>query len=66
MSHAVIVDSYMINSLRRMARAARLQACRASPVLEIQLRSLAERYEADADRIGSAAGRTAAAPSSCY
>ena len=44
MSYPVIVDSYMIDSLKRKARAARLQACRASPNLEIQLRSLADRY----------------------
>ena len=51
MSYPVIVDSYMIDSLKRKARAARLQACRASPTLEIQLRSLADRYEADIERI---------------
>jgi hypothetical protein len=43
----------VIDSLRRKARAARLQACRASPTLEIQLMSLAQLYEADADRIAS-------------
>jgi hypothetical protein len=51
MSYPVIVDSYMIDSLKRKARAARLQACRASPTLEIQLRSLADHYEADIERI---------------
>ena len=51
MSYPVIVDSYMIDSLKRKARAARLQACRASPTLEIQLRPLADRYEADIERI---------------
>jgi hypothetical protein len=51
MSYPVIVDSYVIDSLRRKARAARLQACRASPTLEIQLRSLAEGYEANVERI---------------
>lgn len=50
MSHTV-VDSYMIDSLRRKARIARLQACRASPTLEIQLKSLAELYEIDAERL---------------
>jgi hypothetical protein len=53
MSSPVIVDSYVIDSLRRKARAARLQAGRASPTLEIQLRSLAELYEADAERMAS-------------
>jgi hypothetical protein len=51
MSYPAIDDTYMIQSLRRKARTARLQACRASPTLEVQLRSLAERYEADAERI---------------
>jgi hypothetical protein len=51
MSSPVIVDSYVIDSLRRKARAARLQAGRASPTLEIQLKSLAELYEADAERM---------------
>ena len=32
-----IPDSHVIDSLRRKARAARLQAWRASPTLEIQL-----------------------------
>jgi hypothetical protein len=53
MSSPVIVDSYVIDSLRRKARAARLQAGRASPTLEIQLKSLAELYEADAERMAS-------------
>ncbi len=51
MSYPVIVDSYMIDSLKRKARAARLQACRASPTLEMQLKSLADRYEADVQRM---------------
>jgi hypothetical protein len=51
MSCPVIVDSYVIDSLRRKARAARLQAGRASPTLEIHLKSLAELYEADAERM---------------
>jgi hypothetical protein len=51
MSYPVIVDSYMIDSLKRKARGARLQACRASPTLEIQLRSLVDHYEADIERI---------------
>jgi hypothetical protein len=46
-----IVDSYMIDSLRRKARTARLQANRASPTLQVQLKSLAELYEADAERM---------------
>jgi hypothetical protein len=49
---------YVINSLRRNARTARLQACRASPLLERQLKSLAERYESDAERMTSLQGRT--------
>jgi hypothetical protein len=53
MSAQVIVDNYMIESLKRKARAARLQACRASPTLEIQLKSLAALYEADAEHMAS-------------
>jgi hypothetical protein len=53
MSFPVIVDSYVIDSLKRKARAARLQACRASPTLEVQLKSLATLYEADAERMVS-------------
>jgi hypothetical protein len=53
MSSSVIVDSYVIDSLKRKARAARLQACRASPTLELQLKSLAAFYEADAERMVS-------------
>jgi hypothetical protein len=53
MSSPVIVDSYVIDSLKRKARAARLQACRASPILEVQLKSLATLYEADAERMVS-------------
>jgi hypothetical protein len=53
MSLPVIVDSYVIDSLKRKARAARLQACRASPTLELQLKSLAALYEADAERMAS-------------
>jgi hypothetical protein len=53
MSSPVIVDSYMIDSLKRKARATRLQACRASPTLELQLKSLAALYEADAERMAS-------------
>jgi len=56
MSYPVMVDSYVIDSLRRKARAARLQACRAAPTLEMQLKSLAERYEADAERMTSLEG----------
>jgi len=51
MSYPVIVDSYMIDSLKRKARAARLQACPASPTIEVQLRSLADHYEANIERI---------------
>jgi hypothetical protein len=54
MSSPLVVDSYAIDNLRRKARAARLQACRASPLLAIQLKSLAELYEADAERMASA------------
>jgi hypothetical protein len=64
MSHPAIVDSYEIDSLRRKARTARLQACRASPLLERQLKSLAERYEADAERMTSPQGWTGPALSS--
>jgi uncharacterized membrane protein len=53
-----IVDSYVIDSLRRKARAARLQACRASPTLEGQLKSLAALYEADAERMAGLRERT--------
>jgi hypothetical protein len=53
MPSPVIPDSYVIDSLRRKARAARLQAWRASPTLEIQLMSLAQLYETDADRMAS-------------
>jgi len=49
----VIIDAYMIDGLRRKARNARLQACRASPTLERQLKSLAELYEADAERMAA-------------
>ena len=56
MSPAVVADSYAIEWLRRKARAARLQACRASPTLEAQLKSLAALYEADADRMASLPG----------
>jgi len=66
MSYPVIVDSYMIDSLKRKARAARLQACRASPTLEIQLRSLADRYEADIERMTSLATQTEPTPSSWH
>jgi hypothetical protein len=54
MSSPVIVDSYVIDSLKRKARAARLQACHASPTLELQLKSLAVLYEAHAERMVSA------------
>ena len=53
MSSLVIPDSYVIDSLRRKARAARLQAERASPTLELQLKWLAALYEADAERMVS-------------
>ena len=53
MSSLPIVDSYVIDSLRRKARTARLQAFRASPTLEVQLKSLAELYEADAERMAT-------------
>jgi hypothetical protein len=56
MSSPTTVDSHVINSLRRKARTARLQACRASPLLEHQLKLLAERYEADAERMTSLQG----------
>jgi len=46
-----IVDSYIIDSLKRKARTARIQAGRASPALEMQLKSLAELYESDIDRL---------------
>jgi hypothetical protein len=58
MSHAAIVDNYEISSLQRRARTARLQACRASPLLERQLKLLAERYEAEASRMRSLEGST--------
>jgi len=64
MSYPVIVDSYVIDSLRRKARAARLQACRASPTLELQLKLLAERYETDAEAIATLESRSPSAPSS--
>jgi hypothetical protein len=48
MSH-VTIDGYIIQDLRRKARAARLQANRASPTLALQLTSLAALYEADAE-----------------
>lgn len=48
-----VVDSYVIDSLRRKARTVRLQACRASPLLEGQSKSLAELLEADAERMAS-------------
>lgn len=51
MSSPRIVDSYTIDSLRRKARTARLHAGRAAPSLEMQLRSLAELYEFDIDRL---------------
>lgn len=51
MSPLPIIDSYIIDSLKRKARTARLQANRASPTLELQLISLAQLYEADADRM---------------
>jgi hypothetical protein len=57
MPYPVIVDPHVID-LKRKARAARLQACRASPALEMQLRLLAERYEADAEGMTSGLGRT--------
>jgi hypothetical protein len=60
MSHTV-ADSYMIASLRRKARVARLQACRASPTLELQLKSLAELYETDAERLETASRQRAVA-----
>ena len=66
MSHPVIVDIYMIDSLKRKARAARLQACRASPTLEIQLKSLADRYEADIARMTGFTTQTEPAPSSWH
>jgi hypothetical protein len=50
MSYPALVDSYVIDSLKRKARTARLQACRASPLLERQLKLLAESYEAEAER----------------
>jgi len=55
----VIIDAYMIDGLRRKARNARLQACRASPTLELQLKSLAELYEADAERMATTGYTTA-------
>ena len=64
MSYPAIVDSYVIDSLRRKARTARLQACRAAPTLELQLIRLAEHYEADAERMTSHPDRTDADPSS--
>lgn len=65
MSFPVIVDSYVIDRLRRKARAARLQACRASPTLEMQLKSLAALYEADAERLTrSGAGHSKYGPGS--
>jgi len=51
MSSSTTVDSYVIDNLKRKARTARLQAGRASPTLEAQLKSLAELYERDMDRL---------------
>lgn len=62
MSRSVIADSYMIDKLRRKARAARLQAWRASPTLAVQLTSLAELYEAEADRMADVAAALGSAP----
>jgi hypothetical protein len=53
MSSPLIVHSYVIDGLKRKARAARLQACRASPTLELELKSLAALYEADAERMAN-------------
>jgi propanediol dehydratase small subunit len=63
MSRSVIADSYTIEKLRRKARAARLQAWRASPTLAMQLKSLAELYEAEAERMASLASALRPAPS---
>ncbi len=49
-------DGYSIQDLRRKARAARLQANRASPTLALHLASLAALYEADARAKAGAAG----------
>jgi hypothetical protein len=53
MTSPIVIDAYLIDSLKRKARNARLQACRASPTLELQLKSLAELYEADVERMAS-------------
>jgi hypothetical protein len=45
------VDRDVIQYLRRKARAARLQAYRASPSLSAQLKSLAALYEANAEKM---------------
>jgi len=51
MSPPPIVDSYMIDSLERKTGTARVQAGCAPPTLGMQLKSLAELYEADIDRL---------------
>jgi hypothetical protein len=61
-----VVDNYMIDYLRRKARAARIQACRASPTLQLQLKSLAELYETDAERLLAAARQRTALSHSVF
>jgi len=51
MSSSPIVESYVIDGLKRKARAACLQTDRAAPTLEAQPKSLAELYEPDIDRL---------------
>jgi hypothetical protein len=52
-SPAAAVDLDVIQYLKRKARAARLEACRASPTLSAQLKSLAALYEADAEKMAA-------------
>jgi hypothetical protein len=50
-SPTTLVDIDAIHYLKRKARAARLEAGRASPSLAAQLKSLAALYEANAERM---------------
>jgi hypothetical protein len=45
------IDLDAIHYLKRKARSARLEACRASPSLSAQLKSLAALYEANAEKM---------------
>jgi hypothetical protein len=65
MTHYPAADGYIIQDLRRKARAARLQANRAAPVLALQLAALAVLYEVDAEARagGGATGERSEFPS---